>query len=222
MYMQTKIARLKATNHHQDLAGKNFKASSFSPYLMLAAAPLILGSIAACDAFSTDTKSQDEIRVEPRVLRSSDLEILPQPGSSGAENSIVEVNASYRPGDEQDQQNRIAITGSDAIPYPIYPDAKQYRIGGENGLHVVLFETSASFEEVDSFYKRYSGNKGYSRLVGMADYVRYDTTREAATSNSDAWKNDKPGIVIHGFSDQNEAMQSGATPGARTNIIVSY
>lgn len=208
MFMQMKIARLKATG--------------LNSYLMLGAMPLILGSLAACDAFSTDTKSQDEIRVEPRVLRNSDLEILPQQGSGSGENRIVEVDAAYRPGDEQEQQNRIAITGSDAIPYPIYPDAKQYRIGGENGLHVVLFETNDSFEEVDSFYQRYSGSKGYSRLVGMADYVRYDTTREAASSNSDAWKNDKPGIVIHGFTDQDEATQSGATPGAKTNIIVSY
>lgn len=219
MFMQTKITRLKTIGQFQDRVRNSPEAGILRSSLKLVLTTAIIGSLTACDAFSTDTKSQDEIRVEPRVLRGSDLDTLSKPGNGNLENGMVEIKAAYKPGDKQ---ARIAVTGSNAIPYPIYPEAKQYRIGGENGLQVVLFETSDSFEDVDKFYKRYGGSQGYARLVGMADYVRYDTTRESASSSADAWKNDKPGIVIHSFSDSDEAAQSGARPDARTNIIVSY
>ena len=179
-----------------------------------------IGQLAACDAFTSNTKSEAEIQVEPRVLRNTDLNTSASPGGELANS----VGSAYKTNVQlpDDQQGRVAVTGSDAIPYPIYPDAKQYRVGGENGLHVVIFETNDSFEEVDNFYQRHIGSQGYARLVGMSDYVRYDTSRETAGSDTDAWQNDRPGIVIHGFTDSDEATRSGADPEARTNIIVSY
>ncbi len=222
MSIQMKFARLKNADCNHEAVEKHCHVPVSYRRTCLAVAPLVLASITACDAFSTNTTSQDEIRVEPKVLRAPDLEKLPQPGSGDSVEGMVEVKAAYKPENEQYQEGRVAISGSNEIPYPIYPDAKQYRIGGENGLHVVLFETNDSFEEVDSFYKRYGGSQGYARLVGMPDYVRYDVTREATGSTTDAWNNTKPGIVIHGFSSSDEAAESGATPGAKTNIIVSY
>lgn len=176
-----------------------------------------LCQITACDAFSSDSRTEAEIVVKPQVIRATDANSL--------STSAAGATAASRTGAEsmEGQQSRVAVTGSDAIPYPIYPDAKQYRVGGENGLHVVIFETSDTFEEVDSFYQNYVGSQGYARLVGMADYVRYDTSREAAAGNtSDAWRNDRPGIVIHGFESSDEAISSGADAAAKTNIIVSY
>ena len=80
------------------------------------------------------------------------------------------------------------------------------------------FETTASFDEVDSFYKRHQENNGMSRLQAMNDYVRYSTDEHGI----DAWDNEKPGIVIHGFQDQAEATQTGADPQSKTNIIISF
>lgn len=173
--------------------------------------------ITACDAFSSDSRSEAEIVVKPQVIRGKNTDSLPISG--GGATAAFKTNVVLSDG----QEGRIAVSGSDAIPYPIYPEAKQYRVGGENGLHVVIFETNDSFEEVDSFYQNYIGSQGYARLVGMADYVRYDTSREAAAGNtSDAWRNDRPGIVIHGFTNRDEAINSGADAASKTNIIVSY
>lgn len=181
--------------------------------------------ITACDAFSSDTRSEAEIVVQPQVIRGTDVNTY----SASGDGSLLDGNATaghaFRTSMQlvDGKQARIAVSGSDEIPYPIYPEAKQYRVGGENGLHVVIFETNDSFEEVDTFYKNYVGSQGYARLVGMSDYVRYDTSREAAVSNtSDAWRNDRPGIVIHGFTNSEEAKKSGADAAAKTNIIVSY
>ncbi len=193
-------------------------------YLGITALLIACSQITACDAFSSDTKTEAEIVVKPQVIRGADLNTF----SSTVDGSLLDTASSqgaFRTSAQltDDQQERVAVTGSDTIPYPIYPEAKQYRVGGENGLQVVIFETDDSFEEVDNFYQNYVGSQGYARLVGMADYVRYDTSREAASGNTgDAWRNDRPGIVIHGFNSSEEALQSGADAAAKTNIIVSY
>ena len=165
--------------------------------------------LASCDAFTSRQISEDEIKVEPKVISLSQ-----ENASSGAE--IVEIPAVFKKSD--DDQQTAAIEGTAEIPYPIFPEAKQYRVGGENGLQVVLFETEASFSDVDAFYRRYIHKKGLSRISAMSDYVRY----AASSDDIDAWATDKPGIVIHGFETEQEANKYGAEGTSLTNIIVSY
>ena len=167
-------------------------------------------TLTGCDAFSTDTSSEDEIKVTPQVVR------LSETGPS-AQGTVVEVPAAYKP-DQLADNDQTAVTGTGEIPYPIYPNAKQYRVGGEHGLHIVLFETDDSFAEVDAFYKRYMDSRGLSRIVAMSDYVRY----AAGEDDNDAWATSNPGIVIHGFNTAQEARDNGANAGAQTNIIVSF
>ncbi|MBX2882694.1 MAG: hypothetical protein KTR32_22275 [Granulosicoccus sp.] len=109
------------------------------------------------------------------------------------------------------------LPGTGLIPYPLYPNATKYRIGGENGLKIVVFETEDSFENVDEFFQ-HSPAKVLARLQGMEQYVKYALE---ATDN-DPWATDRPGIVIHDFADVDEAIQFGAAPESRTNIIMSY
>ncbi len=168
--------------------------------------------LASCDAFTSRQISEDEIQVEPKVINLSQ-----ENGSASAD--IVEVPAVFKKSDaEHSDQQMAAIEGTAEIPYPIFPEAKQYRIGGENGLQVVLFETQASFSDVDAFYRRYIHKKGLSRISAMSDYVRY----AANADDIDAWATDKPGIVIHGFETEQEANRYGAERTSLTNIIVSY
>lgn len=167
-------------------------------------------ALTGCDAFSTDTSSEDEIKVTPHIVR------LSESGSS-AQGTVVEIPAAYNP-DQAADNDQLAVAGTDEIPYPIYPNAQQYRIGGEHGLHIVLFETDDSFAEVDAFYKRYIDSRGLSRIVAMSDYVRY----AAGENDNDAWATKNPGIVIHGFNTAQEARNNGANAGSKTNIIVSF
>jgi len=167
-------------------------------------------ALTGCDAFSTDTSSEDEIKVTPHIVRLSD------PGSS-SDGDLVEIPAAYKP-DQTTKNDQLAVAGTGEIPYPIYPNARQYRIGGEHGLHIVLFETDDNFADVDAFYQRYIDSRGLSRIVGMSDYVRY----AAGEDDNDAWATSNPGIVIHGFNTAQEARSNGANAGAKTNIIVSF
>ncbi len=111
-----------------------------------------------------------------------------------------------------------AVTGTSEIPYPVYPNGRKYRVGGENGLKIVVFQTEDSFAEVDAYYKSVSTDGGLPRLVAMADYVRYPTSSDDA----DPWATHKPGIVIHEFDGQDARVAAGASASARTNIIMSY
>ena len=166
--------------------------------------------LAGCDAFTSSQVSEDEIRVEPNLIRLSE-----ENGSAGTE--LVEIPAVFKKSGS-DNADTAAIEGTAEIPYPIFPEAKQYRIGGENGLHIVLFETEASFSDVDAFYRHQVHKKGLSRISAMSDYVRYSANAE----DIDAWATDKPGIVIHGFETEQEAKKYGAGATSQTNIIVSF
>ena len=104
---------------------------------------------------------------------------------------------------------------ADNIPYPLYPNSSKYRIGGENGLMIVLFQTEDSFEEVDSFYQ---SQANLPRLSAMNGYVRYSVDSQ----DQDPWATTKPGIVIHQFNDANERQAVGADDSAKTNIIMSF
>ena len=111
-----------------------------------------------------------------------------------------------------------AVMGASEIPYPIYPNGSKYRVGGENGLKIVVFQTEDSFDEVDAYYRSVSADRGTPRLHAMADYVRYPSE----TDDGDPWATYRPGIVIHEFDDAEARRTAGATASARTNIIMSY
>lgn len=112
---------------------------------------------------------------------------------------------------------KVAMPGASVIPYPMYPNATKYRIGGENGLKIVLFETEDTFEIVDEYFQ-HSPAKALARLEGMDQYVRY----ASEDADNDPWGTHRPGIVIHQFASVDEAVQYGASPESRTNIIMSY
>jgi len=111
-----------------------------------------------------------------------------------------------------------ALLPSDDVPYPIYPNGTRYRVGGENGLKIVLFETADSFEEVDAFYSAQAEAQGMPRLHAMTDYVRFGS----GADDQDAWATHRPGIVVHEFSGDEEREAVGADSQALTNIIISY
>ncbi len=111
-----------------------------------------------------------------------------------------------------------ALYGATEIPYPVYPNGKKYRVGGENGLKIVVFETEDSFDTVDAFYQDLSQQAGMPRLMAMNDYVRYSQS----SADEDPWATYRPGIVIHEFSDDSERQALGAKKNARTNIIMSF
>lgn len=111
-----------------------------------------------------------------------------------------------------------AVVGASEIPYPMYPNGTKYRVGGENGLKIVVFQTEDSFDKVDNYYNSLSNNSGMARIAAMSDYVRY--SREA--EDIDPWATHKPGIVIHEFDDENSRQAVGASAIAKTNIIMSF
>lgn len=112
----------------------------------------------------------------------------------------------------------VAIDGATQIPYPLYPNGNKYRVGGENGLKIVLFETTDSFEEVDEFYRNLTQPENMPRMLAMNGYVRYSTESD----DVDPWATYKPGIVIHQFNDDSERSAVGADQKALTNIILSF
>lgn len=111
-----------------------------------------------------------------------------------------------------------ALVPSNEIPYPIYPNGSKYRVGGEHGLKIVVFETADSFEEVDAFYAAQAEPAGMPRLSAMSDYVRYGSK----DGDDDPWATDRPGIVLHRFGSDAEREAVGASKQALTNIIMSY
>jgi len=119
-----------------------------------------------------------------------------------------------------DAQNSAlaAVFGASEIPYPVYPNGQKYRVGGENGLKIVVFQTDDEFETVDEYYSQVKEDAGMARLLAMQDYVRYSSVG----ADADPWATHKPGIVIHQFNDEVERKAVGASPTARTNIIMSF
>jgi len=115
-----------------------------------------------------------------------------------------------------------AVIGASEIPYPVYPNGKKYRVGGENGLKIVVYQTEDTFDQVDAYYNAYysdlSDDTGMPRLVAMSDYVRYSANRE----DTDPWATFRPGIVIHEFNNSIERNAVGAKDSALTNIIMSF
>jgi len=121
-----------------------------------------------------------------------------------------------KPNSEDDSP--VAVVGASDIPYPMYPNGTKYRVGGENGLKIVVFQTEDAFQKVDDYYSELSDNAGMARIAAMRDYVRYSHGRE----DTDAWATDKPGIVIHEFEGDEARQAVGANTTAKTNIIMSF
>ena len=123
------------------------------------------------------------------------------------------------PMDQIKQESLIsAVIGASEIPYPVYPNGSKYRVGGENGLKIVVFQTEDSFEKVDGYYKSLANDSRMPRLIAMNDYVRYSSSSD----DKDPWATYRPGIVIHQFNDDGERLAVGAKDSARTNIIMSF
>jgi len=111
-----------------------------------------------------------------------------------------------------------AVVGASEIPYPVYPNGTKYRVGGENGLKIVVFQTEDPFHKVDDYYNGLSDNAGMARIMAMTDYVRYSNT----TEDLDPWATHLPGIVIHEFEGEDARQAVGASAMAKTNIIMSF
>jgi len=168
--------------------------------LALAVSCLVLS---ACDnPFSKETNETTEVVVMPATYKSS-------VGGVADENRI-DLNSPDTP--------LAAVFGASAIPYPVYPNGQKYRVGGENGLKIVVFQTDDEFDDVDAYYSEIKENAGMARILAMQDYVRYSD----AHADADPWATHKPGIVIHQFNDEVERKAVGASPTARTNIIMSF
>jgi len=162
------------------------------------------------------------------ALSACDLPFLKDTNNDSQARLVKESNSSS--GDIKTDIKRIdfddansalaAVYGASEIPYPVYPNGQKYRVGGENGLKIVVFQTDDAFDTVDEYYSQVKDNAGMARLLAMQDYVRY--AKANADTDADPWATHKPGIVIHQFNDEVERKAVGASPSARTNIIMSF
>lgn len=132
--------------------------------------------------------------------------------------SIESVSNESIKNPDEDSPVRTAIIGASEIPYPVYPNGSKYRVGDENGLKIVLYQTNDAFEDVDQYYRAKAEGVGMPRLAAMSDYVRY----AISTDDNDPWEISRPGIVIHRFNDDTERDAVGADQEAVTNIIMSF
>ncbi len=131
----------------------------------------------------------------------------------------VLTNAAGKLTEGTDANNALAaVIGASEIPYPVYPNGTKYRVGGENGLKIVVFQTEDAFEKVDEFYHSMGENEAMVRKMAMSDYVKYSPGAEA----SDPWATHIPGIVIHEFDNEDSRKAVGASAAAKTNIIMSF
>lgn len=171
---------------------------------------LLAGTIASCGK-DTETAGQQAPELSAGEPALGNAETTPSDASQWTVSSDMNVPADQIGSDE----NLAAVLGGADIPYPLYPNSSKYRIGGENGLKIVLFQTEDSFEEVDAFFQ---STAKLPRLSAMSDYVRYSIDQD----DQDPWETTKPGIVIHQFNDANERQALGANRTAKTNIIMSF
>lgn len=174
-----------------------------------AASCLLVTAIIGCGRNTEEATGESSPSIDPAAEKS--------PLSTESEGTDWTVSSDMNvPADQlATDENLAAVLGASDIPYPLYPNGSKYRIGGENGLKIVLFQTEDSFEEVDAFFQ---SQASMARLSAMNDYVRYSTD----SRDQDPWATGKPGIVIHQFNDESEREAVGADEAARTNIIMSF
>lgn len=167
---------------------------------------VLAGSITAC---GSESKSPEI----PPVAEAESTSATGEHVKSGEWTTTEDIDV---PVDQiDDNQAASDVLGIDDIPYPLYPNGSRYRIGGENGLKIILFQTEDSFEDVDAYYQ---SQANMPRLSAMNDYVRYS----AGKGDNDPWATGNPGIVIHQFNSESERNAVGADEKARTNIIMSF
>jgi hypothetical protein len=161
--------------------------------------------LVACGGDSATDSVKVTTKTEPVIVQGKDTVV-----------SVTQLNGAAT--DTPANSLPVAIDGATQIPYPLYPNGNKYRVGGENGLKIVLFETPDTFEEVDEFYRTLAQSEQMPRMLAMSDYVRYSTNPD----DVDPWATYKPGIVIHRFNDDAERSAVGADQKALTNIILSF
>lgn len=161
--------------------------------------------LVACGGDNATDTANVATKTEPVLLSGQDTVV-----------SVTQLNGAIA--DASSGAVPAAIDGATQIPYPLYPNGNKYRVGGENGLKIVLFETADSFEEVDEFYRNLAQSEQMPRMLAMNDYVRYSTDSD----DVDPWATYRPGIVIHQFNDDTERSAVGADQKAITNIILSF
>lgn len=164
------------------------------------------------------TPTYAQTQDSPQDLEQGTVQSLIQAQTQAQGQTLAEASAESTTGPDMEPAILAAVQGASKIPYPIYPNGEKYRVGGENGLKIVAFETTDSFDTVDNFYQDAGQSSGMSRLAAMSDYVRYSNSPE----DKDPWATFRPGIVIHRFNDDEEREAVGADGNARTNIIMSY
>ena len=152
----------------------------------------VIATLTACDRDSAD-------ETDPNLVTASEV------------NSVAPAQAT-------EDNPLAAVVGASEIPYPMYPNGTKYRVGGENGLKIVVFQTEDPFHKVDDYYNGLSDNEGMARVMAMADYVRYTN----GTQDLDPWATHLPGIVIHEFEGEEDRQAVGASAVAKTNIIMSF
>ena len=168
-------------------------------------------AVEASGEASSDTSAEAD---ETLAAATDAAVVVPESGGGASSDADASIPADTL----GDPETLDALVDEGEIPYPVYPNGAKYRVGGENGLKIVLFETTDSFEEVDAYFGDRAEEAGMPRLAAMNDYVRY--SRE--TDDDDPWATHRPGIVIHRFGDDEARDAVGADPSARTNIIMSY
>lgn len=151
----------------------------------------------------------------PAVAAANNVAITSETDTESATQWAVSKDMNVTPDQIGESLDLASVLGDGDIPYPVYPNGSHYRIGTENGLKIIVFETEDTFEEVDAYYQV---KAGMARLSAMKDYVRYSRTDE----DNDPWETGKPGIVIHEFSSESEKLAAGANDNSRTNIIMSF
>lgn len=175
-----------------------------------------IGLLSACGEKPVES-TDNQLSSSKKLLEAAQTD-QPGPDQDQVSGAIAQ-NSQDLPIDQfGDDSSLSAIIGASEIPYPVYPNGSKYRVGGENGLKIVVFETADSFEVVDKFYRDSAGKNGMPRLIAMNDYVRYSRSDK----DQDPWATFRPGIVIHEFADDVERKAVGADTTAKTNIIMSF
>jgi len=175
---------------------------------------LFASMLVSCGENNENTQRQSTSETNTAEVSSAGTRITDD-SSDDASQWEVSENMSV-PVDQIGTDKSLAnVLGTVDIPYPVYPNSSKYRIGGENGLKIVLFQTEDSFEKVDAFFQ---SQANLPRLSAMNDYVRYSIDAD----DQDPWETANPGIVIHQFNDADERQALGADGNAVTNIIMSF
>jgi|GEM_PF-1132333 len=181
--------------------------------------------VAGCDSATperTTISSAGEVSAAPEGMRPEAWSaVAPSEGpvDGPIDSQIAGQGSGSGSGSVDDAaQTPSAVLGATDIPYPVYPNGSKYRVGGENGLKIVVYQTDDDFEQVDAYYRDATNPSAMPRLQAMQDFVRYSRV----VTDDDPWATYRPGIVIHEFSDNGERRAVGARATARTNIILSF